>query len=139
MSASSRRARKVPDPGIATTPRFGFSIVAATFATQGVAIGLSLGAYPVFLASLEAELGINRVQASAGIPVVLAAGALLSPWIGREVDRGSPRKIMFAGVALVPSCIRKPTTSLPAIISYCCVASRKPSASEGESQACASG
>jgi MFS family permease len=91
----------VADTGTSTTPRFGVSIVAATFATQGVAIGLSLGAYPVFLASLEAELGINRVQASAGIPLVLAAGALLSPWIGREVDRGSPRKIMFAGVALM--------------------------------------
>jgi len=82
-------------------PRFGHTIVAAAFVTQGVAIGISLGTYPVFMASIESEFGLGRAQASMGIPILLATGAILSPWIGRQADRGSPRRIMLTGAILM--------------------------------------
>ena len=88
-------------PAPTSTLAFGRSIVLAAFMTQGVAIGVSLATYPVFMASIETEFGLGRAQASMGIPVLLATGAVLSPWIGRRVDRGSPRRVMLAGALLM--------------------------------------
>jgi MFS family permease len=77
--------------------RFGYSIVAATFFAQALALGLSIGIYPVFMQSIETEFGIGRALTSLGIPLVLVVGALISPALGRWVDVGSPRKIMLIG------------------------------------------
>lgn len=40
---------------------------------------------------------------SLGVALVVAAGALVSPLIGRAVDRGSPRAVMLTGAALLTS------------------------------------
>ena len=80
---------------------FGFSIVAAAFGVQAVVVGFSMAAYPVFMESLEAEFGIGRALASLGLPALLSAGALVSPWVGRRLDRGAPRRVMSAGALIL--------------------------------------
>ena len=84
-----------------STRRFGYSVVAAAFSVQAIAVGLSVSLYPVFMESIEREFGTSRGVASLGIPSLLLFGALISPWIGRRVDRGSPRRLMVAGALLM--------------------------------------
>jgi MFS family permease len=81
--------------------RFGASIVASAFGVQALAIGFSISAYPVFMASIESEFAVSRSMTSLGIPALLITGAGLSPWIGRRLDRGSPRRIMTTGALLM--------------------------------------
>lgn len=80
--------------------RFGYSIVAATFFAQALAIGLSIGIYPVFMLSVEEAFDLGRTLTSLGIPLVLVVGALISPALGRWVDIGSAKTIMLIGAAL---------------------------------------
>ena len=80
---------------------FGYSVVAAAFTLQGLAIGLSLAAYPVLMASVESEFGATRTQASLGIPLLLLASALASPWVGKRVDTGSAKRVMAEGSILM--------------------------------------
>ena len=76
-------------------------MVAAAFGVQAVAIGLSMTAFPVFLDSIENDFGATRTQMSFGVPLIVASGAFVSPWIGRSVDRGSPRRVMICGAFLM--------------------------------------
>lgn len=82
-------------------PLFGVRVVLGSWLAQLFALGLTIGAYPVFIASIEANFGANRAQTSLGIPLVMAAGALVSPALGKLVDRGSPQWVMAAGSALM--------------------------------------
>ena len=79
---------------------FGYSIVAATFLAQALAIGLSIGIYPVFMQSVEEAFGLGRAVTSLGIPLVLVVGALISPMLGRWVDTGSIKTLLWFGAAL---------------------------------------
>ena len=81
-------------------PRFGYAIVAVTFLTQAIAIGLSIAIYPVFMQSVENAFGIGRALTSLGIPLVLVAGALISPALGRWIDVGSAKTIMCSGAVM---------------------------------------
>lgn len=80
---------------------FGASVVASAFACQALALGLGAGVYPVFMAFLEADYGISRAQSSLGLPILFISGALVSPLIGAQVDRGSPRVIMCLGAVVM--------------------------------------
>lgn len=80
-----------------TSSHFGYPVVAAAFGVQAVAIGLTSSAYPIFIESLEKDFAATRTEISFGVPLVVAAGALVAPWVGRAVDRGSPRRVMIAG------------------------------------------
>ena len=80
---------------------FGTRIVVAAFFVQAVAIGMTLVAFPVFMAAVENEFGVSRTVMSLGIPALLVSGALLAPWIGRRIDVGSPRTVMIAGALLI--------------------------------------
>ena len=64
---------------------------------MAVAIGLSMTAYPIFIESLALDLGATRTQPSFGVPLIVAGGALVAPFVGRAVARGSPRRVMITG------------------------------------------
>ena len=73
----------------------------AAFAIQAVAVGASVAAFPVFMASIEDAFGASRAATSWGISSLLVCAALLAPFVGRGVDRGSPRKLMVAGALMM--------------------------------------
>lgn len=75
----------------------GYSIVGATFLLQGLALGFSIGIYPVLMSYIEMDFGISRSVSSLGIPLVLLMGSLVSPKLGHWLDLGSPKKIMLIG------------------------------------------
>ena len=60
---------------------FGTPVVTAAFLTQALAIGLPMSAYPVFMESLETDLGATRTQTSMGISLIIVAGALIGPFL----------------------------------------------------------
>jgi len=75
-------------------------LIAASFATQAVAIGFTLGSLAVFMAPIESELGASRTQLSLMVSIWNVAMGLASPVAGRMLDRGSPRALMLAGAAI---------------------------------------
>jgi MFS family permease len=89
------------DAATGGTRLFGWRIVLGCFLAQMFAMGLSVGAYPVFMASIEAEFGASRAQTSLGIPLVMLTGALVAPLLGRVVDKGSTRAVMTLGALVL--------------------------------------
>ena len=80
---------------------FGTRVLLAAFSIQAIALGFSIGLYPVFMLPIESEFGQSRALMSLGLPVALIAAALCSPFIGRLVDRGHPRPLMMVGVLML--------------------------------------
>ena len=80
---------------------FGARVVTAAFLAQALAVGLPMSGYPVFMASLETDLGATRTQTSAGISLIILTGALLGPLVGRAIDSGWARRVMGVGALLL--------------------------------------
>ena len=80
---------------------YGYRVVAAMFAAQALAIGLSVYLYPVFMSAIEREYDLSRSLSSMGIGLLLVTGTIFGPWVGHRIDKGSPKKIMFAGGLLI--------------------------------------
>jgi MFS family permease len=76
----------------------GWRVVGAALVSQGVAIGFTVSSYSLFVESIEADLGATRAQTNLGISILLAMGALISPALGRVIDRGPARVVMLTGV-----------------------------------------
>lgn len=85
------------------------SILAVTILTQGTAVGLSYGVFPVFLEPLEQAFDAPRTQVSSGLIVLMFSLAIGSTFTGIAFDRGHARLPMllgalcFAGALLVAS------------------------------------
>ena len=80
---------------------YGYRVVAATFVAQALAIGLSIYLYPVFMSAIEGEYDLSRSQSSMGIGLLLVTGAIIGPWVGHRIDKGSPKKVMFVGGLMI--------------------------------------
>ncbi len=88
-------------PAAESPPRFdGWRVVGAAFVSQGVAMGLTFSAFSLFIQPIEADLGATRVQSNAGMSILMCVAALISPLLGRAIDRGPARAIMLGGVLL---------------------------------------
>jgi len=77
------------------------SIPAVAMVTQGVAIGLAYGIFPLLLEPLETAFDASRTTISAGqilITVALVAGGIVA---GSVLDRGYARRVMLAGALLI--------------------------------------
>jgi len=77
------------------------SILAVTMVTQGVAIGLAFGIFPILLKPLEQAFDAPRTTISAGqilITIALVAGGGAA---GAALDRGHARRVMLAGALLL--------------------------------------
>jgi MFS family permease len=72
-------------------------VVAAGFLCLTVAAGIGWYVFPVYLTSIEADLGWSRTQLSLGVGVWALAGAAFSPLIGGWIDRYGARKVMLLG------------------------------------------
>ena len=75
-------------------------MVGALCVTEIVSWGVMYYGFPVFLASMEADLGASRVTISGAFTMGLAVAALAALPVGRWLDRRGPWGLMTAGSCL---------------------------------------
>ncbi len=69
--------------------------------TQGFAIGMSYGTFPLFLQPLEDSFNATRTAISSGQIIVMLAMSLGGLVVGSNLDKGYPRRIMMTGAVLI--------------------------------------
>lgn len=75
--------------------------VVALAATQIAGWGSTYFIPAMLVAPISAELGIRPTVVFSGVTILLVVGAFLGPWVGRQVDRDGPRRMMVLGSALM--------------------------------------
>ncbi|MBW2423449.1 MAG: MFS transporter [Deltaproteobacteria bacterium] len=79
---------------------YGWVIVAATFLTQFVMVGIGMYSFGVLQKPMVAELSAGARFGIGFAPTLMfATGAFLAPFVGRALDRGPIRTVMVAGGA----------------------------------------
>jgi len=82
----------------------GWWIVAVSFAAQGIAIGLSIIPYGLFIDSIIEEFGASVMMANSGLALLFVVLTAVGPVLGPLVDRYSIRAIMAAGALMMSVC-----------------------------------
>jgi predicted MFS family arabinose efflux permease len=77
------------------------SILAVSTLTQAVAIGVTIGVFPLFLEPLEASFDASRTQISIGPILLMFALASAGIVAGGVLDKGQVRRAMLFGAALL--------------------------------------
>jgi MFS family permease len=80
---------------------YGWRIVAVTFVTHFIAVGLVFYSYGVFFKALAEEFGGSRFGVAAGLAIMNIAIGLFAPFLGHTLDRSSIRHIMCLGAVLM--------------------------------------
>ena len=111
---SSRPAGPQPRDGLRLAPPFfGWSIVAIAFVTMGVGVNART-AFSLLFPPILDEFGWPRGVTAGAFSFGFLVSALLSPFLGRLMDRRGPRAVMLLGVALVCAGLGlAPRTSAP--------------------------
>ena len=76
----------------------GWRIVGVAALAQGVSLGSTFYAYGAFLKPLTAEFGASRLAVTLGLTLLTLVQGAVAPFLGRALDRRSPRAIMIAGL-----------------------------------------
>lgn len=91
-------------PQTHTEPPFlGWRMVQVAFFVDFIAVGFFFYSYSVFFKALSEEFGGSRLEAALGLTVANVVAALLSPNLGRYLDR-LPIKFIMTGGAITVSC-----------------------------------
>ncbi|MFK7730908.1 MAG: MFS transporter [Pseudomonadales bacterium] len=69
--------------------------------SQGFAIGMTYGTFPLFLQPLEDTFDASRTVISSGQLIVMLAMSLGGLVVGSKLDKGYPRQIMMFGATLI--------------------------------------
>jgi MFS family permease len=79
---------------------YGWVIVAITFVTMGIGVNART-AFSLFFPPILQEFGWERGVTAGAFSFGFVVSAIVSPLIGRLMDRGGPRAVMELGVALM--------------------------------------
>lgn len=79
---------------------YGWVLVLALGVTETVSYGILSYAFPVFIPSMERELGWSRVEITGGFSLAMLVAGLAAIPAGRWLDRRGPRALMTGGSAL---------------------------------------
>jgi MFS family permease len=79
---------------------YGWVIVAALSVTETVTWGIVYYGFPVFLGSMEQDLGASRVAVTGAFSIGLGAAALAALPVGQWIDRHGARGLMTVGSCL---------------------------------------
>ena len=79
---------------------YGWKIVAVTFVTNFIAVGLVFYSYGVFFKALAVEFGGSRFGVATGLAIMNIAIGAFAPFLGHALDRGSIRGVLCLGAAL---------------------------------------
>jgi MFS family permease len=74
--------------------------VAALSITETISWGIIYYTFPVFLRSMEGDLGASRVAVTGALSAALGVSAAVALPVGRWIDRNGPRALMTAGSCL---------------------------------------
>src|SRR4029453_11171163 len=92
---------------------YGWSVVAIAFVTMGVGVNART-AFSLLFPPILDEFGWSRGVTAGPFSFGFLVSALLSPFLGRLMDRRGPRAVMLLGVALVYTGLGlAPRTSAP--------------------------
>jgi MFS family permease len=80
---------------------YGWRIVGVAFLAHFVSVGFVFYSYGVLFKALAEEFGGSRLGVGAGLALMNIASGLVSPLLGRALDRGSIRGVMCAGALLL--------------------------------------
>ncbi|RJP68500.1 MAG: MFS transporter [Candidatus Abyssobacteria bacterium SURF_17] len=72
-------------------------VVAAGFLCMTIAAGIGWYVFPVYLTSIETDLGWTRTQMSLAVTVWALVGGAASPLVGMWIDKYGARKVMLLG------------------------------------------
>jgi len=78
----------------------GWPIAATTFLTIGISIGAAQFAFGAFIIPLEEEFGWSRTEINASLTLAASMG-IITPFVGRLMDKHGARSIMAASVSLM--------------------------------------
>src|SRR4030088_2806028 len=79
---------------------YGWTIVAVTFVTMAIGVNART-AFSLFFPPIIGEFGWERGITAGGFSFGLVVSGIISPLIGRMMDRYGPRAVMEIGVALM--------------------------------------
>lgn len=79
---------------------YGWRIVAVSALAQAVSVGTTFYAYGAFVKPLAAEFGASRLAVTLGMTSVMVVQGLTAPFLGRALDRSSPRIVFGVGIVL---------------------------------------
>src|ERR1700742_2512674 len=79
---------------------YGWVIVAATFVSMAIGVNART-AFSLFFPPILSEFGWDRGVTAGAFSFGFVASAIVSPLIGRLMDRAGPRVVMLVGVALM--------------------------------------
>jgi MFS family permease len=80
---------------------YGWRIVAVTFVTNFIAVGLVFYSYGVFFKALAAEFGGSRFGVATGLAIMNIAIGVFAPFLGHALDRRSIRNTICLGAVLM--------------------------------------
>jgi MFS family permease len=81
------------------------SILAVATLTQAVAMGVTLGSFPLFLERLESSFDASRTQISVGPILIMFALATAGVVAGGILDKGRVRRAMLFGASLMTAAL----------------------------------
>ena len=79
---------------------YGWVIVVVTFVTMGIGVNART-AFSLFFPPILSEFGWERGVTAGAFSFGFVVSAIMSPLIGRLMDRGGPRAVMELGIALM--------------------------------------
>jgi len=74
-----------------------WGIAGALAVTETVSYGILYYAFAAFLVPMQRDLGFSAAQLTGAFSLALAVSALAGVFVGRHLDRQSPRTLMTAG------------------------------------------
>jgi len=76
---------------------YGWAVVAAGMLANAFMVGAFYSSYGLFVLPVGEEFGLSRADANTGLVIVSLGIAVISPFLGRLLDRMSVRKVMKTG------------------------------------------
>jgi sugar phosphate permease len=70
-------------------------VVAAAAVTYMLVIGTTFSSFALFVLPVSTELGLKRADMNTALILINIGGAVMAPFMGRMLDRFSPRRIMM--------------------------------------------
>lgn len=80
----------------------GWSVLAGAFLTSMLSIGATHYSFGLYVVPLSEELNLSRADANSGIIMLSIVSAMLSPLVGRMLDRWSARSLMIVAGLVLP-------------------------------------